>query len=137
MATIYESRIMSIPEVHPEHQEYWDAAAEGTLLIKKCESCGEHHYYPRIICPFCSSDQTSWVKAKGTGSIYTYSVMRRGVPYAIAFVELEEGPRMMTNIVDCNLDELYIGQKVHVAFKQSGPTDQPGPFVPCFTPITD
>ncbi|RHW39390.1 Zn-ribbon domain-containing OB-fold protein [Lysinibacillus yapensis] len=135
MGTIYQDRIMTIPEVHPEHKEYWDAAVEGKLLIKKCASCGEFHYYPRVICPHCHSDKTSWFEAKGTGHIYTYSVMRHGKPYAIAFVELDEGPRMMTNIVDCDLDEIRIDQKVKVVFKQSGNQENPGSFIACFTPI--
>lgn len=137
MVTTYQSRTMAIPEVHPEHQAYWDAAAEGKLLIKQCDSCDEFHYYPRVICPNCTSDKTSWVEAKGTGVIYTYSVMRRGVQYAIAFVELDEGPKMMTNIVDCDLDTVHIGQRVKVVFKQSGDEDKPGPFIPCFTPIVE
>lgn len=137
METIYQPRKMAIPEIHPEHKEYWEAAAEGKILIKHCESCGEHHYYPRVLCPFCMSGKMKWVKAKGTGHVYTYSVMRRGVPYAIGFVTLDEGPSMMTNIVDCDLDTVRIGQKVKVVFKQSGDHNNPGPFIPCFTPIED
>ncbi|MBM4764900.1 OB-fold domain-containing protein [Bacillus sp. B15-48] len=135
MATLYESRKMAIPEIHPEHKEYWEAAADGKLFIKHCESCGEYHYYPRVLCPYCMSDKTTWKEAKGTGSIYTYSVMRKGVPYAIAFVTLGEGPRMMTNLVNCDLDTLHIDQRVKVVFIQSGDQDNPGPYVPCFTPI--
>jgi uncharacterized protein len=135
MVTMYQSRTMAIPEIHPEHKEYWDAAAEGTLLIKHCNSCGEYHYYPRVLCPHCMSDNTTWIEAKGTGSIYTYSVMRRGVPYAIAFVELDEGPKMMTNLVDCDLGMVHINQRVKVVFKQSGDQDNAGPFVACFTPV--
>ncbi|WP_340373225.1 Zn-ribbon domain-containing OB-fold protein [Peribacillus sp. FSL E2-0218] len=129
-----ESRIMAIPETHPEHEEYWRAAAEGKLIIKHCESCGEYHHYPRVLCPFCKSGKTTWKEAKGTGTIYTYSVMRKGSPYVIAFVTLDEGPRMMTNIIDCDLDELHIDQRVKVAFMQSGNQNNPGPCVPCFTP---
>ena len=135
MVTAYQTRIMAIPEVHPEHTEYWEATAKGKLLIKKCNLCDEFHYYPRVICPNCTSDKTTWVEAKGTGSIYTYSVMRRGVPYAIAFVELDEGPKMMTNIVDCDLDTIHISQRVKVTFKQSGDEDNSGPFIPCFIPM--
>ena len=109
---------------------------KAELLIKQCDSCGEYHYYPRVLCPHCMSDKTKWIEAKGTGSIYTYSVMRRGVPYAIAFVELDEGPRMMTNIVDCDLDTVQINQKVKVVFKQSGDQENPGSFIPCFTPVS-
>jgi uncharacterized protein len=135
MATLYQSRKMTIPEAQPEHLEFWQATAEGKLLIKQCESCGEYHYYPRVLCPYCMSDKTTWKEAKGTGSIYTYSVMRKGVPYAIAFVTLDEGPRMMTNIVDCDLDAVHIDQKVKVVFKQSGDQEHPGSFIPCFTPV--
>ncbi len=126
---------MTIPETHPEHQEFWQAAEDGKLLIKQCESCGEYHYYPRVLCPYCMSDKTTWKEVNGTGSIYTYSVMRKGFPYAIAFVTLDEGPRMMTNIVDCDLDEVHIDQRVKVVFKQSGDQDNPGSFIPCFTPV--
>jgi len=135
MATMYQDKKLTVPEIHPDHKEYWDAAAEGKLLIKYCDSCGEYHYYPRALCPHCMSDNTTWQEAKGTGSIYTYSVMRRGTPYAIAFVTLDEGLSMMTNIVDCDLDMVRIGQRVKVVFKQSGDSDNPGPFIPCFTPI--
>ena len=135
MAAQYECRKLAIPEVQPEHKRYWEAASEGKLLIKQCSSCDEYHYYPREHCPLCKSDKTVWKEAKGTGSIYTYSVMRKGVPYAIAFVTLDEGPQMMTNIVDCNLDDIHINQRVKVIFKQSGDENNPGPFVPCFAPI--
>ena len=89
------------------------------------------HHYPRAICPFCFSDKTEWIEASGKGTIYSYSVMRRApVPYAIAYVTLDEGLTMMTNIVDCDLDKLKCGQAVKVVFK---PTDG-GPPVPMFTP---
>ena len=135
MTTLYQNRKMAIPEMHPEHEAFWEATNEGRLLIKQCASCGEYHYYPRVLCPFCMSDQTEWKEAKGTGRIYTYSVMRKGTPYAIAFVELDEGPRFMTNIVDCDLDSIHIEQRVKVVFKQTGDEENPGPKVPCFTPI--
>ena len=119
------------PPVTSETRPFWDAAADGTLMIKKCTACGQVHHYPRSICPFCGSDRTEWRDASGRGTIYTYSVMRRApVPYAIAYVTLEEGVSMMTNIVDCDLDAIRIGQKVRVVFK---PTEG-GPPVPMFAP---
>ena len=125
-------RKITPPPVNPETQAFWDATAQGKLLIKKCNACGEGHFYPRNICPFCFSDQTEWQEASGRGTIYTYSVMRRApVPYAIAYVELEEGPRIMTNIVDCDLDQIKIGQAVRLVFK---PSDG-GPPVPMFAPV--
>jgi uncharacterized OB-fold protein len=118
--------------VSPETRPFWDAAAAGRLLLKLCEACGEPHYYPRAICPFCGSDRTAWIEASGRGTVYSYSVFRRApVPYAIAYVTLEEGPTMMTNIVDADLDAIRIGQRVRVRF---APTDG-GPPVPMFAPV--
>ena len=114
-----------------ETKAFWDAAAEGKLMVGKCTACGKLHYYPRAICPFCFSDKTQLQQVSGSGTIYTYSVMRRApVPYAIAYVTLAEGPTMMTNIVDCDLDQIRIGQAVKLVFKQS----DGGPPVPMFTP---
>lgn len=134
MVTMNAERTMTVPEVYPEHEHFWQAAEKGTLLLKQCNDCNEVHYYPRAFCPSCYSEQVEWIEASGKGTIYTYSVMRVGTPYAIAFVELEEGIRIMTNIVDCDLDTLTIGQPVQVTFKQTGSEDAKGPFVACFTP---
>ncbi len=127
-----QDRKIPAPVVNPENKSFFDAASNGKLLIKKCSACGEHHYYPRAICPHCFSDQTSWTESSGNGTIYSYSVMRRGtpVPYAIAYVTLAEGVTMLTNIVDCDLDAIRIGQAVRVVFK---PTDG-GAAVPMFAP---
>jgi len=124
-------RSIPAPPVSAETKPFWDAAAAGRLLLKRCEACGEPHYYPRAICPFCGSDRTTWLEASGGGAIYAYSVFRRApVPYAIAYVTLDEGPTMMTNIVDADLDALRIGQRVRVRFT---PTEG-GPPVPTFAP---
>src|SRR5215470_5366461 len=129
MAT--QKRKIPAPEANPETRSFWEAAAQGRLLIKKCASCGRVHFYPRAICPFCGSDKTEWVPASGRGTVYSYSVMRRvPVPYALAYVTLEEGVSMMTNIVDCDLEAIRIGQAVTVVFK---PTEG-GPPVPMFRP---
>jgi uncharacterized OB-fold protein len=124
-------RKIAPPVANPETTAYWDAAAKGELLIKKCLACGEVHFYPRALCPFCFSERTEWQAASGRGTIYSYSIMRRApVPYIIAYVTLEEGVTMMTNIVDCDLAAIRIGQKVRVVWK---PSDG-GPPVPVFTP---
>ena len=125
-------RKIPAPEPNPETRPFWEAAAQGRLLIKACTSCARPHYYPRSICPLCGSDTTEWVQASGRGTVYSYSVMRRvPVPYALAYVRLEEGVTMMTNIVDCDLDVIRIGQRVQVVFKPS----EGGPPVPMFTPV--
>ena len=107
-------------------EPYWQAAHAGRLLLKRCEDCGEVHYYPRPLCPFCMSARTTWLEASGAGEIYSWSVERRAnPPYAIAFVTLAEGPTLLTNIVDCDLDALAVGQPVTLAFETRG--EQPVP----------
>ena len=126
-------RTIPAPQATQETKAFWDGAAQGKLLLKKCRSCGEAHYYPRPLCPFCGSDATEWQAAAGTGTLYSYSVMRRAeVPYAIAYVTLDEGVTMMTNLVDCDFNRLKIGQRMKVVFT---PTDG-GPPVPTFTPAS-
>ena len=126
-----QDRKIPAPQPNTETKAFWDAAGAGKLMIGKCQACGERHFYPRALCPFCFSDRTTLEEASGDATVYTYSVMRRApVPYAIAYVTLAEGPTMMTNIVDCDLDRIRIGQKVKLVFKPS----EGGPPVAMFTP---
>jgi uncharacterized protein len=131
--TISSARRIPAPSVNVESKPFWDAAAEGRFLIKRCTACGKAHWYPRSICPYCFSDKTIWEDSPGEGVIYTYSVMYRSPtgPYAIGYVTLNEGPAVMTNFVDCDLKALKIGQKVKVRFQA---TDG-GPPVPVFAPF--
>lgn len=117
----------------PETLPFWQAARDGRLLLRRCRDCAQMHWFPRSICPFCWSDRTDWQPASGRGTIYSWTVLRRNAtPHAVAYVELEEGPRMLTNIVECDLDTLAIGQDVRVVFV---PTSDPdGPPVPMFRP---
>ena len=127
-----QERKIQAPVPNLETKAFWDATAEGKLMVGKCEACGKLHYYPRAICPFCFGDKTELQQVSGNGTIYTYSVMRRApIPYAIAYVTLAEGPTKMTNIDDCDLDQIKIGQAVKLVFK---PSDG-GPPVPMFTPL--
>ena len=131
MATPYQERKLRDTALNPGDQPYFDAAAEGKLLLKKCGDCGKFHHYPRSLCPHCFSDKVEWVQAKGTGEIYTYSVTRRGtpVPYCIAYVKLDEGVTMLTNIVDTDLDAIKIGHRVKVGFRKT----EGGVSMPVFT----
>ena len=127
-----QERKIPAPPVLPDAQPFWDAASEGRLVIKRCADCGEVHYYPRAICPHCLSGNTEWLDTAGQGSIYSFSTMRRGeVAYTVAFVTLDEGITMMTNLVDCDPAGLQIGQRVRVVFRAS----EGGPPVPCFSPV--
>jgi uncharacterized protein len=104
---------------------FWDAAKEERLLIKHCLDCGEYTYYPRPFCPKCWSPNLEWHEASGNATLYTWSVIysndqppfRDRVPYVAAIVDLEEGPRMITNVVDTEFDDLEIGMALTVVFR--------------------
>ena len=123
-------RAIVAPLVNAEIRPYFDAAAQGRLLIKRCQDCGEPHFYPRAHCPHCFSARTEWQEASGSGTIYAFSVMRVGEPFVIAYVTLDEGVTMLTNIVDCDPAQVRIGQPVRVVFR---PTDGEA-IVPMFAP---
>lgn len=135
MPTFSEARKISDPALNPGDEPYFAAAAQGKLLLKVCRDCEQSHHYPRALCPFCWSSDVRWADSQGTGVIYTYSVTRRGAgtPYCIAYVTLDEGPTILTNIVDTDLDTVRIGQRVRVVFK----TSEGGTSIPMFTPIAD
>lgn len=103
---------------------YWEGIARGELRIQRCDACSRHVFYPRSICPHCFSDQLSWVTASGKGTIYTYTVVHQAfgsfagdVPFTVAIVELEEGVRMMTRIIDGPRERVTIGAPVRVTFE--------------------
>lgn len=124
-------RKIPAPKVLPESLAFWQAADEGRLVLKKCKACGRVHHYPRDICPFCLSEETAWVEAAGTGTVYSFSTMGKGEDaYTLAYVTLAEGVTLMTNLVDCDPARVAIGQAVRVVFR---PSDG-GHAVPMFTP---
>ncbi|MGH4029671.1 Zn-ribbon domain-containing OB-fold protein [Actinomycetota bacterium Odt1-20B] len=138
-ATSAASRF-DLPEPDAFTQPYWDAAAEGQLLVRRCgaEGCGRAHHYPREFCPYCWSGEGSWERASGRASLYTWSVVHRNdlppfggrTPYVAAVVDLEEGPRMMTEVVECGEGELRVGMGLVVRFRELAE----GVAVPVFAP---
>ena len=115
------------PAVNPETEEFWAATARGRLLLKRCLDCGSVIWYPRAICPECASLRTEWFEASGRGHVYSYTVNHRGegayageVPYVLAYVELDEGPRVMTNLVEAGEPDLVVGLPVEVVFHDTG-----------------
>ncbi|MEM5400330.1 Zn-ribbon domain-containing OB-fold protein [Paraburkholderia unamae] len=113
-------RRIAPPRLLPEALPFWEAAKEGRLLLKRCAACGETHYYPRDICPHCLSADTEWVESAGQGTIYSHSTMgKEDARYTLAYVTLDEGVTMLTNLVDCDPAALAIGQRVRVTFKPS------------------
>src|SRR4051794_13063298 len=106
------------PAATTETAAFWSKANDGVLSVPQCASCGKFHWYPRANCPFCSSNKVELKPAKGFGTIYSFSVSRRGKDdsYVIAYVTLDEGVTMLSNIINADAKALKIGQKVRVAF---------------------
>ena len=111
-----------VPRPSPTEQPFYDACAAGKLVLQRCQNCGHMLFYPRTHCDACQSDQLVWEDASGAGTIASYTVVRRGVsadfeaPYVIALIDLAEGPRMMSQIVDADPDVLAVGLSVRVDF---------------------
>lgn len=116
---------------------YWEAAARGELLIQECPACGHRQFYPRALCTSCAATP-EWRTSSGRGTVYTFTVIRQNysepfrsmMPYIVAMVELEEGPRLMSNITDCSPEEVSIGMPVEVWFE---PLEE-GLAIPLFRP---
>jgi len=131
--------LLPAPVANADSLPYWTAARERRLLIRKCNACGQLHFMPRFLCPVCWSDQLEWVESKGTGSIHSFTVIRRApmavfaprVPYVIALVELDEGPRMMANVLGADALSIRIDDRVKVTFEDRGD----GAMIPQFVPV--
>lgn len=109
--------VFPAPPTSPANAPFWEATAAGKLLIKRCEACGKSYFYPRPLCPFCASERTAWVQASGRGEIYTLTTVKKwDVKAAIAFVQLEEGPRVQALVADADPASLRIGDKVVAQF---------------------
>ncbi|MBP0494874.1 Zn-ribbon domain-containing OB-fold protein [Pararoseomonas indoligenes] len=130
MSDSIAQRVPPSPTPDPSTRPFWEAAKQGRLLIGRNTATGAFHYPPRPVDPFDDEGEVELVPASGRGTIYTFSIMRAKTPYAIAYVELEEGPRIMTNIVDCDFATLKVGQPVRLVFVKS----EDGQPIPMFTP---
>lgn len=115
------------PERTPETEAFWDATAAARLVLARCDECATVIWYPKTYCPGCGGLSVSWTDASGRGTVYSFSVVHRAggafrdaVPFVVAYVELEEGPRVLTNIVGCDPDTVSIGQAVRVVFCDTG-----------------
>jgi uncharacterized OB-fold protein len=113
-----------LPSPTPDSEPYWEGCREGELRLRRCSDCARFRFYPRAICPFCGADRYEWVVASGRGVVHAVTVVHRGptkafapdCPYAVALIELAEGPRMMSNVIGCAPDEVAIGMPVEVVF---------------------
>ncbi len=114
-----------LPEIDEDTAPYWEACAEGRLLLQRCDACQALQTYPRQRCAECWNNDLTWIEASGRATIYSFSIVHRPPPgfeaespYVLAIVELEEGIRMMTNIIDVAPEDVSIGQAVTVVFEQ-------------------
>jgi len=114
-----------LPRIDEESRGYWEALARHQLYFQRCRDCGTKRFYPRALCPACLSSATEWVRATGRGTVYSFTVtyqnqapgFREELPYVLAIVELDEGVRMMTNVVGCAPDAVRVGMAVEVVFE--------------------
>lgn len=128
-----------LPEIQPFTQAFWDGTRQGKLLVQHCNSCDSNIFYPRRECPECWSEDLCWIASSGRAKVFSFSVTYEGVekifgddlPIILAWVDLPEGIRMQTNLVDCDPDCVAIGQDVEVVFKDV--TDEIT--LPYFTPV--
>jgi len=119
-----------LPTVSGETRPFWEACRREELLVQRCNECGAYQFYPRGICASCWSSNIAWLKAAGKGRVWTYTVTYQNrtpgfaedVPYVLALVELEEGVKMFTNIIECEPSQVQIGMPVEVTFVRA--TDQ-------------
>ena len=129
-----------LPTPTPDSQPFWDACRNGELTCQQCDDCGKIWFPPSRYCPACLSKQNSWVPVSGKGSVYSFTVFRRAyhpgfanqIPYVVALVELDEGPRMMSTLVEVDPEQVRCGTPVQVRFEKA--TEEIT--LPMFTPIS-
>lgn len=128
-----------VPVPTPDTARFWEGATAGELWIQRCTGCGRPYFYPRACCPFCSSREVEWFRASGRATLYSYVINQRPAPgwdgpYVIAVVQLEEGPRMLTNLVGVEPDpqHLELDMPLEVTFEPRGDVA-----VPLFRPAAE
>ena len=129
------------PVPMPDHVtgRFWEAAKQHRLMIQRCRECGEYQFFPQSYCRNCLSEDIDWIEACGKGEVYAYTVVHRppsltfeeDVPYTVALVELSEGVRLMSNIVEAEPEEVSVGMPVEVVFDDISPTIS----LPKFRPV--
>lgn len=127
------------PRTNEDTGPFWAATAEGRLTLQRCTACDTVIWWPRAVCPVCSSFDLEWFDATGEGTIYSYTIVHQSpgrrwseaTPYVVAYVELDEGPRLMTNIVECDPAAVAIDDRVTVVFHDTGE----GSALPRFRPL--
>ena len=123
----------------PDTREFWQATTAHQFRFQVCQNCDAIAWYPKYVCSACTDGELKWHTAQGEGYIYSFSVVRQSyhpffrnlVPYAVAWVELDEGPRFLTNVIGVeDPTELVVGQRVRISWE-----DHPEVSLPLVTPI--
>lgn len=117
-----------LPVVEPLSQPFWDAAAQGRLVVQACADCGHRQLPAALSCVACRGRALEWVEVSGRGAVHTFTVMHRAyhpafadeLPYNVSIIELDEGPLLLSNVVGVPSGELRIGQRVEVFFEPAG-----------------
>ena len=128
-----------LPRPTEASRPYWEACRNHELWLQRCASCGAYRFPAGFMCPDCSSLDLAWQRVSGRGKIYTYTVVHRAphpalageAPYAVALIELDEGPCLMSNIVGCPSDDVRIDMAVEVVFRDMTPSVT----LPLFRPV--
>jgi uncharacterized OB-fold protein len=124
------NRSKPLPVVTEENRPFWEGCQQGKLLLQFCEQCQRYQFYPRLYCMQCGAENPRWVEASGRGVIYSYTIIRQNrspefvndTPYNVAIVQLEEGPRMLSDIVDVGPSDLRVDLPVSVVFDRVSDT---------------
>ena len=133
-----ETLRFDLPKPDDDTEPFWNGCRDGRFLIKRCTDCGRASFYPRPFCPRCWSERVEWETASGRATLYTYSIVRvndlppfnERVPYVAAIVELDEGPKAISNVIDCDFADIRIGMPLEVTFTDIGD----GVTIPQFRP---
>lgn len=118
-----------LPRVTPDNRSFWEAARRHELRLQRCGECGQLWYPPGPVCPECLSERFEWARVSGRGTISSFAVFHKAyfpafaeeIPYAVVQVELEEGPRLLSNLVDVPPGEIRVGMPVEVVFDDVAP----------------
>lgn len=128
-----------LPEPSPTTAPFWESCKTGKLLLQQCRACTHVQFYPRSLCTACMSDRLEWRAADGAGTVYSHSTVHRAlvpgfeddVPYVVAMIELDEGVRLVSQIIDCEPKKIFIGLRVSVVFEEA----REGVILPKFRPL--
>lgn len=119
-----------IPVPDNASQPFWEGARNHRLLLQRCSDCGAHQFFPQSYCRKCLSENITWFEASGKGKIYSFTIIHRppshifeeDIPYVIAIIELDEGSRMMSNIIETEPEDIHVNMSVEVTFKDISST---------------